>query len=147
MTPSYTHRRARVAVSFALFTVCTALTGCGQKGPVLYPVTGKVTTPDGKSLEHATVVFHPVDSSDPSAVKPRGKVGADGSFTLTSHTAGDGAVAGEYRVTVELWLSSGKGDDPPVNRLSDKYAKPDSSGLKATVNAGPTELTPFTVKR
>ncbi|MBP3953701.1 hypothetical protein J8F10_00095 [Gemmata sp. G18] len=146
MTPSYTHRRGRVIVSFALFAVCAALTGCGQKGPVLYPVTGKVTAPDGKSLEHATVVFHPVDATDPNAVKPRGKVGADGSFTLTSYTTGDGAAPGEYRVTVELWLS-GKGDDPPANRLSDKYAKPDSSGLKATVNAGPTELTPFTVKR
>ena len=119
--------------------------GCGKSGPTLYPVTGKVTGADGKPLEHATVVFHPVGAADPDAIKPRGKVGPDGTFTLTTHTAGDGAPPGEYKVTVERWLSSGKGDEPPVNRLPEKYSKPDQSGLTATVGSGPTELTPFTV--
>lgn len=136
--------RLRRAVSLLAF-VPFALAGCGQKAPALYPVAGKVVGADGKPLEHATVVFHPVGAVGADAVKPRGKVGADGAFTLTTHTAGDGAPPGEYRVTVELWLSSGKGDDPPVNRLPDKFAKPDLSGLKATVGAGPTELPPFTV--
>lgn len=131
------------ALPLVVILWCAA--GCGQKGPVLYPVTGKVTGADGKPLEHATVVFHPVGATDPDAVKPHAKVGPDGAFTLTTHTAGDGAPAGEYRVTVQQWLSSGKGDEPPVNRLPEKYAKPDQSGLTATVNAGPTELTPFTV--
>lgn len=136
-------RRRRVAL--LLVFVPLALAGCGQHGPALYPVTGKVVGADGKPLEHATVVFHPVaGDAGPNAVKPRGKVGADGAFTLTTHTAGDGAPAGEYRVTVELWLG-GKGDEPPANRLPQKFAKPDQSGLKATVGAGPTELTPFIV--
>lgn len=133
-------RRAALLLAFVPF----ALAGCGQKGPALCPVTGKVVGTDGKPLEHATVVFHPVGAVGADAVKPRGKVGADGAFTLITHTAGDGAPPGEYRVTVELWLS-GKGDEPPANRLPEKFAKPDQSGLKATVGAGPTELTPFTV--
>lgn len=145
MTRTPTPRLRRALFSFAVVLFWTALAGCGQKGPVLYPVTGKVTGADGKPLEHASVVFHPVDTSDPNAVKPRGKVGADGTFTLTTHTAGDGAPAGEYRVTVEQWLSSGRADEPPVNRLPGKYAKPESSDLKATVSAGPTDLAPFTV--
>lgn len=128
-----------------LFVVAAlALAGCGQKGPTLYPVTGKVTGSDGKPLENATVVFHPAEGAGPDAVKPRGKVGSDGTFTLTTHSAGDGAPAGEYRVTVELWLA-GRGDEPPANRLPEKYAKPDQSGFKATVGAGPTDLPPFVV--
>ena len=147
MTPERTRRFRHPTLSLAAFALCTALAGCGQKGPALYPVTGKVTGADGKPLEHATVVFHPLDSADPNAVKPHGKVAADGTFTLTTTTAGDGAPPGEYRVTVEQWLSSGKGDDPPVNRLPARYGKPDQSGLTATVDAAPTELKPITVKR
>jgi predicted small lipoprotein YifL len=124
-----------------LLAALAAGAGCGKSGPTLYPVTGKVIGADGKPLEHATVVFHPVGAANADALRPRGKVGADGTFTLTSHTTGDGAPAGDYRVTVELWLA-GKGDEPPANRLPVRYAKPDLSGLKATVNAGPTELTP-----
>lgn len=139
------HARRAALVTGVLLSLF-ALVGCGQKGPVLYPVTGKITGSDGKPLERATVVFHPVGTVGPNAVKPRGTVGADGTFTLTSHTSGDGAPAGEYRVTVELW-SAGKGDDPPTNRLPAKFANPDSSGLTATVGDGPTELKPFVLPR
>ncbi len=130
--------------AFALF-VASAVLGCGAKGPDLFPTTGKVTTADGKPLEHATVIFHPVGGGD--GPKPRAKTGADGTFALTTLTTGDGAPAGEYRVTVELWLASAKSEEPPTNRLPVKYAKPDTSGLTATVNPGRTEVTPFVVKR
>jgi hypothetical protein len=79
-------------------------------------------------------------------VKPRGKVGADGKFALTTYDGNDGAPAGEYKVTVELWLSSGRDDAAPTNRLPIRYANPDTSGLTATVNAGATELQPFALK-
>ncbi len=144
MFRSFHARRAALvtAVLLSLF----AVVGCGQKGSPLHPVTGKITSSDGKPLERATVVFHPVGTANPGAVKPRGTVGADGTFTLTSHTSGDGALAGEYRVTVELW-SAGKGDDPPTTRLPPKFANPNSSGLTATVGDGPTELKPFVLGR
>lgn len=136
-------RAAMVAAVFASF----ALAGCGSKGPTLYPVTGKVLGPDGKPLARASVVFHPVGAADPNAVKPRGTAGEDGTFVLTTTTTGDGAPAGEYRVTVEQWRAGSRPDDPPANRLPPKYANPDQSGLTATVGTGPTELQPFTVKR
>lgn len=125
--------------------LCLASVGCGSKGPVLYPVTGKVVGHDGKPLERATVVFHPVGGAA-DAPKPRGTVGADGSFVLTTTTTGDGAPPGEYRVTVELW-ASGKGDDPPTNRLPTKYASQEKSGFTAKVGDGPTELKPFVLHR
>ena len=111
-----------------------------------FAVTGKVTI-DGKPAEHATVVFHPAGASVPDAVKPRGKVGADGSFTLTTYAGNDGAPAGSYRVTVQLWLAGARSDDPPSNRLSPKLASPETSPLTATVLAAPTTLEPFALKR
>lgn len=137
----------RVCVVLLTGVLCLAPAGCGSNGPTLYPVKGKVVSADGKPLEHATVVFHPTGSTDPNAVKPRGKVAADGTFTLTTHAADDGAPPGEYRVTVEQWLAGARADEPPANRLPQKYADPQQSGLTATVGTGPTELQPFTVKR
>lgn len=136
-------RAALVATVFASF----ALVGCGSKGPTLHPVKGKVVGADGKPLEHATVVFHPVGATDPNLSRPRAKVAADGTFTLSTVGTDDGAPPGEYKVTVEQWLAGPRSDDPPANRLPAKYASPDQSGLTATVGSGPTELQPFVVKR
>lgn len=133
-----------LVVAFVFAVPLFAGIGCGQKGPALYPVTGKVTLADGRPIERATVVLHPVGGAG-DAVKPRGTVAADGTFTLTSLTTGDGAPAGEYRVTVELWLAGSRPDDPPVNRLPAKFADPGKSGLTVTVNQGPTELKPLVV--
>jgi hypothetical protein len=110
-----------------------------------YPVTGKVVLPGGKAPEHATVVLHPVDESDPEPVKPRGKVAKDGTFTLTTYESQDGAPAGEYRVTVELWLASGRGDEGPTSRLPAKYARPETSGITATIPPRPTDLKPIEI--
>jgi len=111
-----------------------------------FAVTGKVTL-DGKPAEFASVVFHPVASSGPEAVKPHAKVRADGTFALTTYDGGDGAPAGDYRVTVELWLAGQRSDEPPSNRLNAKFASPETSQLTATVNAGPTTLETIALKR
>jgi hypothetical protein len=112
-----------------------------------FPVTGKVVLPGGKPIEHATVVLHPVEDTGPDVVKPRGKVGPDGTFTLTTYEGQDGAPAGEYRVTVELWLTSGKGDEGPTSRLPARYACPETSGLTATIASAPTDLKPIELRR
>jgi hypothetical protein len=126
---------------------CVLAAGCGTKGPTLYPVTGKVTGADGKPVENASVVFHPVvEPTDPNYVRPQGRTGPDGTFRLTTYAAGDGAQSGEYRVTVELWLV-GRPDEPPINRLPAKYGKPETTSFKATVNPAPTELTPFAIQK
>jgi hypothetical protein len=127
--------------------LAVGLSSCGltdTRKPT-FAVTGKVVD-HGKPVPHATVVFHPADDAGPDAVKPRGTTTADGTFTLTTYDGNDGAPAGEYRVTVEQWLA-GRPDEGPSSRLPAKYAKPESSGLTATVGAGPTELKPFEVKK
>ena len=130
-----------VLISFGLAS-CSKTAG---RKPT-FPVSGRVLLPDGKPAEHALVVLHSAGDVDEGAGKPHGKVGADGTFKLTTYDADDGAPAGEYRVTVELWLA-GKGDEPPANRLNPKFSKPETSGLTATVGAGPTDLKPIELKR
>jgi hypothetical protein len=130
------------------FAACAGVTlaGCGTKGPELHPVKGTVLV-NKKAAANATVVLHPVNPTTPDAPKPRGKVNADGSFTLTTNTEGDGAPAGDYRVTVEQWLAGARPDDPPANRLPAKFANPTTSGLTATIAAGTTELQAIEITR
>lgn len=109
-----------------------------------FPVTGSVAFADKKAAANATVVFHPTDPA--ISVRPRGKVAADGSFQLTSYDGNDGAPAGKYRVTVELWATV-RQDEGPSNRLPEKFAKPETSGLEATVGTGPTTVEPIVLKR
>lgn len=139
----------RAARLLALTFAVAGLAGCGDGGPKLYPVTGKVLVGDVPA-EYATVVFHPVGAG-PDAVKPRGTVQADGTYTLTTTTAGDGAPAGAYRVTVEWWLSgtkkAGDPDAPAKNQLPARYADPAQSGLTATVGDGPTEVPVFKLSK
>ena len=111
-----------------------------------FAVTGRVTL-DGRPAEHATVVLHPIGVSGPEVVKPRGTVKTDGSFTLTTYAGDDGAPAGDYRVTVELWLAGPRADEPPANRLNVKLAKPETSQLTAKVAAAPTTLETIALRR
>lgn len=125
--------------------------GCGtkeQRKPV-FPVRGSVLVA-GKPAVNALVIFHPLTDPDPKAMKPNGEVDADGKFTLNTYTAGDGAPAGEYAVTV-LWLeggaSSGGDAGSGSDKLGNRYANPRTSGLRAQVREEPTELSPFHLKK
>ncbi|MCX7665147.1 MAG: carboxypeptidase-like regulatory domain-containing protein [Gemmataceae bacterium] len=120
--------------------------GCqkSEVRPKLYPVTGKVTY-NSSPVENATVVFHPIGDQGANPAKPRGKTDAQGNYKLTTYNADDGAPAGDYRVTVELWLA-GRPDEGPSNRLPARYADPKSSDLKVTVNPSVKELPTLELK-
>lgn len=124
-----------------------AVAGCdgGPSRVAVYPVTG-VLVANGNPLANATVVFHPVSDLGPDVPKPRGTTAADGRFTLTTYDGNDGAPAGEYRVTVQQWATV-RPDGGPENRLPARFAAPESSGLTATVTAGPNELKPISLKK
>jgi hypothetical protein len=124
------------------------LASCSAKesGPI---VRGKVTA-KGAPIEGALVVFHPRGQSGPDVVRPSAVTGADGTFVL--RTMGkEGTPAGEYDVTI-VWEKS----VPPAARkspnaerqdvLGGRYARASESGLKATVQAGDTDLPPFDLK-
>lgn len=143
---TYAFRITRRIAAVAVLIAVAAASGCGSNEPKLHPASGKILI-DNTPPEHATVVFHPASGGDPDRPKPHGKVAADGTFTLTTYAAGDGAPAGDYLVTVELWLTTGRGDEGPKSRLPTKFAKPETSGLKATIAEGPNELQTFVLKR
>jgi len=132
-----------IVVGFALMPL-----GCrddAARKPT-FAVTGKVTL-DGKPAASASVVFHPVGAVGPADVKPHGTVNTDGTYTLSTYGGSDGAPAGDYLVTVQLWLAGQRSDEAPSNRLDSKYATHETTPLKATVAAGPTAVEPFALKR
>lgn len=120
---------------------------CGDGGPTLYPVSGKVLF-NGQPVEGATVVFVPVGSDDATALKPSGAVQTDGSFTLSTYPHGDGAPAGDYVVLVTWYPPDARQrveeeEEAPTPKLPARYSDAQQSPLKATVRDGPTELEPF----
>jgi hypothetical protein len=87
-------RRVLIVAAASVATMFM-VAGCGDGKKKLAKVSGKVTL-DGKALDGATVVFHPAEGGRPAT----GLTGADGHFTLTTYTSGDGAQIGEHKVVI-----------------------------------------------
>jgi hypothetical protein len=121
--------------------------GCGSddKRLPVHPARGQILYA-GKSIPHAQITFHPLDTSKKDAPRPHATVAKDGTFALTTYNGDDGAPAGEYAVTVEWWLTDAKrgtqeGDSaPPTNRLPKRYASVSTSKLHVTIQEGDNEL-------
>ncbi|HVS35033.1 MAG TPA: hypothetical protein VMS17_05585 [Gemmataceae bacterium] len=137
-------KRRRETATAVCTVVALAACGCGNGRTPVYPVHGEVHV-DGQLPVHALVTFHPVAGDGTGVVLPTGQVDDKGRFTLTSYVSGDGAPEGEYRVTVAWFLSSGRlnDDSPPVNCLPSRYARPDTTPLRAVVRKGGVDLEPF----
>jgi hypothetical protein len=129
----------------ALFALTLLNASCG--GPPrekVHPVGGKVLY-NGQPAAGATVVFHP-KKDDPRALRPIGKVGADGTFTLTTYAHGDGAPAGDYAVVV-IWPPAGaRKKVGSGDRLGGRYGTPAASPLRARVDEGKNEFPPFELR-
>jgi hypothetical protein len=120
-----------------------ALAGCSVEKinrPAPVAVMG-VVTHNGAPVEGADVVFQPAGHTWAAA----GKTDASGTFTLTSFDPSDGAVPGEYKVTVSKRKVSAEGaatsDDAPRTVKQEillplRYADLKSSGLVASVKDG-----------
>ncbi|VTR96553.1 Uncharacterized protein OS=Singulisphaera acidiphila (strain ATCC BAA-1392 / DSM 18658 / VKM B-2454 / MOB10) GN=Sinac_3752 PE=4 SV=1 [Gemmata massiliana] len=136
----------RVLLAAILGVVSACATGCGDSGPKLYSVKGKVSV-DGKPASDATVFFHRKGRENPNEPVPYGKCGPDGSFALTTSKEGDGAQAGEYVVTV-VWPDMSKAPDGNGGRpdlLRGAYDKAAKSAIKATVEAKDNQVPEITL--
>ena len=133
-----------VSVVFVIVTVV----GCG---PGTYPVEGQVVFTDGKAareLSGGAVEFRSLEVQP--AVSARGLIRDDGSFSVTTHKPGDGAVAGRHRVliTPPIVLAT-KSDVPaagpaggPLKQLVDpRVTAFETSGLEVVVEKKPTAVT------
>ena len=112
----------------------------------------------------AQIMFKPIskapgaDSKAPSAPVSIAKTDQDGKFRLTTHagpdgTPVDGAPAGDYTVAIATSRPSDSGDiigkkspGEAANLIGSRYADPKTSGIKATIKAGPNALEPFDLK-
>jgi hypothetical protein len=111
--------------------------GCGSRRPATAPVEGKVVY-RGKPLEFGSVLFQP-DAGPPA----RGAIQADGTFHLSTHRDGDGAVLGVHRVQVVCndmqrpGAASQTSQEPGVGKsyIPPKYSRYDTSGLTREVRA------------
>lgn len=130
------------------FLLCSAgllvLAGCGGGGLAgTVPIRGKVTY-QGKPLAEGTVLYSPVDVNGRQA---RGELKPDGTFTLTTLVANDGALPGEYNVVVLAYAphpgEPGRGDTPAdatpprIVRgfiVPEKYTIPDETPFEDTVD-------------
>jgi hypothetical protein len=69
--------------------------------------------------------------------------------TVNTYTAGDGAPAGDYAVTV-LWPQgeshTGGDSDSGPDRLGGRYANPKTTSLRAKVGTAPTDVPTFNLK-
>jgi hypothetical protein len=106
----------------------------------VHPVRGKVYF-EGTPTPKALVTFFLVTGEQKRLVRAAdGIVEPDGSFTLSTYTANDGAPAGEYAVTI-FWGEGGDEEGPSgPNRLPERYSKPDTSGLRFRVQPGENEV-------
>lgn len=154
-------RKHRAAFT-TLFLVIVAIgfTGCGRRvddkwtrmRPPVYPVTGVVEY-EGEPLSGAVVTFlsGKDDGSDPNAQMAYGQSDSSGRFRLHRFPEYEGAVAGDYRVSVTKveYIDTTplnpdpERDYPPLEKsvLPDRYRDGKTSGLTATVTAeGPNEF-------
>lgn len=116
------------------------LMGCGSDGPVLIPIKGTVEY-KGATLTNGLITFNP---KDPKVGRVASSpIADDGTFALSTNKAGDGAVAGEYIVTItsniEGTANLEKDKELGIGGKSAiplQYADPTTSGLTETIDSG-----------
>jgi hypothetical protein len=129
-------------VWFALTVCLTAAVGCSVGSPSPVPVKGTVKTKKGQPCSNALVVFHPTEAERINGPKPVATADNDGRFVLTTTVLEDGAMPGEYSITV-VWPGksaaagkmslSGEGEAVGADQLKGKYGNPSQPLLKASV--------------
>lgn len=136
----------------AVAVVCCA--GCGSSNPRTYPASGTVSF-GSKPATGVVVTLIPVDAQKlPLTSYPRGEVGTDGRFTLTTFASGDGAPAGDYKLTLR-WpaelagksksLAEAQGEGGDTDKLKSKYTDPKTSPWSVTIRPGDNTLEPITI--
>lgn len=121
--------------------MCILLTGCSDQLRT-YPVSGKVRFTTGGVVHVGTVEL----KSREHKVQARGQIQPDGSFTLTTYTNGDGAVAGMHDCVVVQFVMAEEisGHKPSTVGVVDRrYASYATSGL--TVDVSPDKKNELTL--
>lgn len=144
----------RHLMCFVMLTAVSVIGGCSSEASVsgVIPVSGKVTY-QGDAIEGATVIFTPAGDNRSAS----GITDSDGNYKLTTLQAGDGALPGDYQVTIykteevdpmsdeerQKYFHEHQGRMPPIKTrelLPAKYKQPATAGLTAKVQSGKNDF-------
>ena len=123
-----------------------AFAGCDSGELVTHPAGGRVVLAGGESMMGAIVEFQAMEGPWKGR-NARAEIREDGTFVLTTETAGDGAVAGRHRAIVHtppVESVSVQGDPIPPPIIHSKYQDYGTSGLEFVVK--PEETNDFTIE-
>jgi hypothetical protein len=142
--------RAEFAAIVALLIGVLTHAGCQDEprgGPrvITVPITGKVLV-DGKPQAQVQVQAQPVSGSTPTHTTPSAFTDAEGNFAIQTYEAGDGAPAGEYKLTFrwgQISLMSGRYEG---DKLKGKYANPARSEHSVSVSESDEPINLGTIK-
>ncbi len=134
-----------VGYIFVLSSLCLFAAGCSKEqassGPQPVPASGKITY-NGSPLPNAMISLSQSTPGAPGAV---GRSDKEGNFKLTAGQSGEGAIPGEYQISVSAFeetKTESKPDAPydptakapaPKSLVPQKFANPSTSGLKVTI--------------
>ena len=112
------------------------IAGCGNQGPEMVSVRGKVTLQGGPWPRPGIVNFTPVKAAEGLPSKPAsGRFDVDGSFVATTGEY-SGLIPGEYRVSVTCWLREPGDNDPGQSYTPESFTNPARSGLELKIPRG-----------
>jgi hypothetical protein len=144
-----------------LFVSCLALlAGCGGERRLDVSVVRGRVSYQGQGVPKATVIFHPQGEAAEKLgkMRPFAYTDDDGNFQIKTYVEGDGAPAGDYRVSIVAPAKRPPGggvkdvvrEEPVVEPtvalpppLCQKYLNVDTAGISVTVKEGENELAPF----
>jgi hypothetical protein len=122
-------------IGLLLLSLMLTGTGCGESGPDLAPVSGRVTL-DGRPLDPADVVFQPDDMKSPSF----GRTNSDGRYDLAYKRGVAGALVGWHTVKISVVTEQTGGPQLVPPRYNSE------SGLRREVKAGEDNVFDFDLK-
>ncbi len=124
-----------ILVVLPIVGLLSGFVGCGQSGPKLEPVSGKILK-DGKAMTNVAVSLVP-EGAGIAAIGT-----ADSSGTIVVQTNGrSGAMQGKYKIGVTeptrpMTEESLKSGSPPPLSFDRKYESPQTSGFEFEVPSG-----------
>jgi hypothetical protein len=143
--PSDRRALALAAALLAGAACCGCSSGKDYVEVPFFPVCGELTV-NGQPGAGAFIRFHPVTPVGLSkGNKPFARAGADGRFAVTTYDTGDGAPAGEYRVTI-IWPEDPEARGPSPDRLNGRDAAPEKSELRVTIKEAENTLERWELK-
>ena len=108
------------------------VSGCGQSHELETADVQGIVTLDGRPVHSGSVIFTP-----PRGRAAKGVIGPDGTFSLSTYAAGDGAILGVHQVTIVAREKGSGGSEgrPGKSLIPERYGSPTVSGLSFEVKA------------